>query len=80
MSFYPLILLSASSKAASLMPHHIWNTMNNKQLPHLPVLVSLSCLASQRQCNADLLSHPAHEELRNDDNVLVSYFNSNTVG
>ena len=55
---------------------------NEQQTTAAPASVGQSAMsfASQRQCEADLLSHPAHEELRNDDNVLVSYFNSNTVG
>ena len=55
---------------------------NEQQTPATPASVGQSAMsfASQRQCDADLLSHPAHEELRNDDNVLVSSFNSNTVG
>ena len=56
-----------------------WNEQQTTATP-ASVGQSVMSFASQRQCNADFLSHPAHEELRNDDNVLVSYFNSNTVG
>ena len=80
MFLHPIILLSLFHHRLLISPSSM--EYNEQQTTAAPISVGQSVMsfASQRQCDADLLSHPAHEELRNEDNVLVSSFNSNTVG